>query len=692
MFKNSILKSKWNLPFYVGTSTELSEKLCVSETMARLLMGRGYDTFEKAKAFIGKEQGELCDPFLLADMGKAADRVIKGINAGEPIMVYGDYDADGVTSTTIVYKYLKNAGASVDYYIPDRVNEGYGVNSQAIKDIADRGYKLIITVDTGITACAEAELASSLGVDMVITDHHECGETLPDAVAVVDPHRSDCPYPFKKLAGVGVAYKLLCAVEERLRGVDMFTAVAKISEDFAAEVAIGTIADVMELVGENRLIVGYGLSRMSATTNKGLSALMCAAGIADRLSDGSCAPRKKITASTVGFTISPRINAAGRLASASDAVRLFVTDDEKEAEALAEKLCELNRLRQAEENRIIQQAREKIGVQCSEGDYVIVLDDDSWNHGVVGIVASRITGSYNLPSIIISFEGSSDGQQSDDDIGKGSGRSVKGFDLFDALHSLNYLLEKSGGHELAAGLSIKRENLDEFRRRINEYAAEKLRDTDLSKILNVDLIVRAEEITLNLAKELTLLEPYGGGNPQPVFALENAVIEDIVSISDGKHLRLILRSGQSTFTAMMFNTSAEGFIFSCGDRVDIIFNLEVNEFRGRENVSIIVCDIRSAEVSPVLDRRKPERQDFVVLYSYIRHLTANNEDTTYELLCSAIGNGADRHMIRVMIEIFIQLGIASFEENNDKLRLRLMDIGKKVSFEESELYRTMMGK
>ena len=448
----------------------ISSALSVSKTLARLLVCRGYRTPDAARAFIRMESELLCDPFLLADIEPAIARIRRALEREERIVIYGDYDVDGVTAVSTLYLYLSSHGGNVGYYIPNRAGEGYGVSAAAIDRLHAEGASLIVTVDTGITAAEEVAYAKTIGVDVVVTDHHECRSALPAAVAVVNPHRPDCPYPFKELAGVGVVFKLICALEERLTGDSRRECVARLCRKYADLVAIGTIADVMPIKGENRLIVSYGLGIMEKSRRLGVSALISAAqGQADG-AKSRYRTEPKITSGYIGYTLAPRLNAAGRLRSAEVAVELFLATDPARAREIAEELCEANRERQIEENRITTAAFEKIEAEHDfENDPVIVLSDDTWHHGVIGIVSSRVTERYGLPSILVSFEGC-EGEHKGEDVGKGSGRSVKGLNLVDALLASEDTLLKYGGHELAAGLSVSRQMLPAFRKKINDYA------------------------------------------------------------------------------------------------------------------------------------------------------------------------------------------------------------------------------
>ncbi len=653
MLKHASKKKTWQVaePFCDLASIEnISRDLGLSFAASRLLAGRGHTSVDAARSFLNKETELLHDPFLLADMDKAVERVHTAIYKGEKIVVYGDYDVDGVTAVTVMYTYLHDCGADVKYYIPNRIGEGYGVNFDALKSFADDGCTLVITVDTGITAIEEIEKAKEIGLDVVVTDHHECRAELPDAVAVVNPCRPDCSYPFSELAGCGVAFKLVCALEMRRAGVNMYEATKTVAPRFCEFVAIGTIADVMPLINENRIIVSYGLGLLENTDNIGLCALMRASGLISVDADGSII-KKKITSSAVGFTIAPRLNAAGRISSAELSVELLLCRDELRAEELAAELCETNRRRQAEENNIIEEADQKIELQCRDDDRVIVLDDDHWHHGVIGIVCSRLTEKYNLPSILISFEHNTGDEPSGDDIGKGSGRSIHGLNLFEALQNCSEFLAKYGGHELAAGLSLTRANLDSFRRAVNAYADRILAEIELCRVVDIDLKLYPEEISQRFADELYLLEPFGTGNSQPIFETDRLIISEITPLSGGKHTKLTLHApGLTTvFTALLFGTSTAEFEFSVGDAVDIAYNLDINEFRGRRSVQLLVRDIRKAASDYT-----PTREDFAKLYL---HLKDKMPPIKADVMNLAKTLGFSRDTVLLMLDVLAELSI-----------------------------------
>ncbi len=613
-------KKVWSLRYTPGnTETDaeikkLAQALGISEVVARLIYNRGYCDTAAASHLLSPDIGILHDPYALKDMDRAVCRILEGVERGERITVYGDYDVDGVTSVTLLYLYLKSLGASVDYYIPMRAKEGYGVSASAIDTLAKSGTRLMITVDTGITANREVEYAKELGIDTVVTDHHECHGELPEACAVVNPHRPDCTYPFCELAGVGVVFKLVCGLEiSRCRDKAPIDCVRNICGSYIDLVAVGTIADVMPLKDENRVIVKLGLEAINGDIRVGLAALIEAAnnsnltrpafGIAEKKTK-----KRKINSGYISFSLAPRINAAGRISSASKAVELLLCDDGKKAASLAEELCEINILRQREENSIAEEAYRQIeAVHDFENDKIIVLENDSWQQGIIGIVSSRITEKYGLPSILISFDGATDGDGDPHDIGKGSGRSIKGMNLVGALDYCRDLLVQFGGHELAAGLSVMRCNIPEFREKINEYARENLSDDLFLMKCEADCELSPEELSMETAEELAMLEPFGVANQTPLFLLKDMALDRIISMGAGKHSKLMLSYGKKSFTAVCFGMAASTLDFCFGERVDILCQLGINEFRGQRSLQLIVQDIRLSESLEEKYRRERER-------------------------------------------------------------------------------------
>ncbi len=597
-------KKKWSIR-YVPTAENsaavkaLADELGVSPTTAKLLFTRGLSTSQKATVFLKQAETNLHDPFALKDIERAVTRILYALDNGERIAIYGDYDVDGVTSVTLMYTYLSRLGADIGYYIPCRSREGYGLSTSAIDILKSRGVELIITVDTGITAMEEVAYAKSLGIDTVVTDHHECRPELPEACALVNPHRPDDEYPFKDLAGVGVVFKLICALEMtrcRKAGRDEISGVREICREYADLVAIGTIADVMPIVDENRLIVALGLKLVEDTKRPGLRALIDAAS-GNKMGETRFPPKKrKINSGFIGFVLAPRINAAGRVSSASIAVELLLATDQERAAELAEELCNLNTTRQIEENRIATEVYQKIEQMPAElCDRIIVIEGDTWQQGIIGIVSSRITERYGLPSILISFDGATRGYPSDDDLGKGSGRSIKGLNLVEALANSEEHLARFGGHELAAGLTIRRGNIDAFRKQINQYAHKYLTEDMLCISIDADCEVKMSDLTLALAQEIDRLEPFGTSNPVPNFVLRDANLVRIIPMGNGKHTKLILEKDGISMVAVWFGREHTAIPFEIGDRVDVMFQLNINEFQNVTSLQMIVQDVQLSE-------------------------------------------------------------------------------------------------
>ncbi|HJA37323.1 MAG TPA: single-stranded-DNA-specific exonuclease RecJ [Firmicutes bacterium] len=539
----------------------------VSGLAALVLAARGI-VGQQAAAFLDTAP-HLADPFLLADMDRAVREIRRALEAGEKIAVYGDYDVDGVTATTVLIQYLRRQGAPCEYYIPDRISEGYGLNREAIRRLHEKGCRLMITVDSGITAVEEAQYAARLGMRLIVTDHHECQGQLPKAAAVVNPRRPDSAYPFRELAGVGVAFQLVRALEQDQPLEALLDAYGDI-------VAVGTVADVMPLVGENRAIVAYGLKRLEQTENQGLRMLMQKVGIQGPVSSNS-----------VSFSMAPRINAAGRMGAAGQAVELFLTKDPDQAAALAEWLCQLNRRRQQEENNIYQQIMEQLDSTFDPArQKAIVLWGENWHNGVIGIVASRLADRYGVPTVLISMDGEK---------GKGSGRSVPGFNLYEALEHCAGCLERCGGHELAVGLTICRDQLEIFRRQFEEYAARQMQQGGAAPLLAVDAQVEPGALTVPAVRSLEVLEPFGMGNPQPVFCLRGLRLEEITPISSDRHIKMLLSGAGQNFYAFLFGMASGSCPFVCGDEVDAAFAAEINSYRGRESVQLVLKDLAWSE-------------------------------------------------------------------------------------------------
>ena len=521
-----------------------------SGLLAGILAARGITDPADALTLLAGEE-ELSDPMLLTDMDRACARILEAIDREETIVVFGDYDVDGVTATALLYQHLKGMGASVKCMLPSREGDGYGLSKNAIQSIHDKGYRLIVTVDNGISAVDEAAFAASLGVDLVITDHHLPPEALPQAVAVVDPRREDDRSPFKGLCGAGVAFKL-CAALDGCPPEEML--------DYCGDLAaVGTVADVMPLTGENRTLVKAGLRQLCQTDRPGFVALLDEVGLSG----------KPITAENISYAIAPRINAAGRMDNAVTALQLVLCEDEERAGELAHKLNEINAARQETEQEIVRAAQEQLDKEPSLlEDRVILLWGRDWHPGVIGIVASRLVEKTGRPVIVVSVDANGEG--------KGSGRSVQGFNLHACIGSCADLLVRFGGHAMAAGLSVREENLPELRRRLNEWAARECPVLHTPP-LTCDLSIHLDRITVESVRRLEQLAPYGADNPTPVFLLEKAVVEGVYPVSEGKHSRLRLRQGNASIYAVWFGMRPEQLPYTQGDAVDAALNLSVYE-------------------------------------------------------------------------------------------------------------------
>lgn len=665
-------KKKWSIRYLPTAENDsivkqLAQDLGISQTTAKLLFTRGFDTADKATVFLKQAETSLHDPFMLKDIEFAVDRILQALQKGERIAIYGDYDVDGVTSVSLLYTYLSRLGADIGYYIPCRSREGYGLSTSAIDTLKERGVELIVTVDTGITAMVEVAYASELGIDTVITDHHECRPELPNACALVNPHRPDDEYPFKDLAGVGVVFKLICALEMtrcRQEGRSEIDGVREICREYADLVAIGTIADVMPIVDENRLIVAFGLKLLEETKRPGLRALIDAAS-GNKSTDSRFPPKKrKINSGFIGFVLAPRINAAGRVSSASIAVELLLATDKVRAAELAEELCSLNTTRQVEENRIAVEVYQKIEQMPQElCDRIIVIEGDTWQQGIIGIVSSRITERYGLPSILISFDGATRGFPSKDDLGKGSGRSIKGLNLVEALADSEEYLARFGGHELAAGLTIRRGNIDDFRKRINQYAHKHLTEDMLCISVDVDCEVQMSELTLALAQEIDKLEPFGTSNPVPNFVLRDATLARIIPMGNGKHTKLILEKDGISMVAVWFGTEYSAQPFEVGDRLDVMFQLNINEFQNVTSLQMIVQDVQLSAMYENAFKDAWERYEEIragAPFTAEEDVIPTREDMAYvyTLLRREHQNGHTYFPIRRILSMFAQQGTA----------------------------------
>ena len=565
---NAMEDEPWSEQKYAAT---LAAQQKENALLAGILAARGITDPTEALTLLAGEE-ELTDPLLLTDMQKACERIWQAIDNGETIVVFGDYDVDGVTATALLYQHLKGMGASVKCMLPSREGDGYGLSRNAIQSIHDKGYQLIVTVDNGISAVEEADFAASLGIDLVITDHHLPPETLPKAVAIVDPRREDDHSPFKGLCGAGVAFKL-CAALDGCPPEEML--------DYCGDLAaVGTVADVMPLVGENRTLVKAGLRQLQQTDRPGLEALLEEVGLAG----------KPVTAENVSYAIAPRINAAGRMDSAVTALQLVLCEDPDRAAELAQKLCAINQQRQETEQQIFKAAQELLDQepQLLE-DRVILIWGRDWHPGVIGIVASRLVERTGRPVIVATVDEHGEG--------KGSGRSVQGFNLHDCIGACSDLLIRYGGHPMAAGLSVREENLPELRRRLNEWAARECPVLHTPP-LSCDLSIRLDRVTVESVRCLERLAPYGADNPTPVFLLQNAVVEGIYPVSEGKHSRLRLQQGNACVYAIWFGMPPEQLPYAMGDKVDVAMNLSVYDAPRGAQLSGRILELHPAGLGP----------------------------------------------------------------------------------------------
>ncbi|MBR3968114.1 MAG: single-stranded-DNA-specific exonuclease RecJ [Clostridia bacterium] len=543
----------------------LAEECDIDPFAALVAVGRGVDNEGELELLISDEP-ILCDPLELKDIKLAADYINKAIQDNVKIAVFGDYDCDGVVATALLYDYLKGRDADVLAYIPNRADEGYGMNNDAVLKLANRGVKLIITVDNGISCAHEIAYAKSLGIDTVVTDHHLPPEELPQAVAVVDPHQKDCPSSFKEICGAEVAFKLVCALDDKEP--------EQMLGRYADILSVATIGDVMPLVNENRSIVKAGIKKIKSAPNLGIASILNMAGI----------DRTTIDAGKISFGIVPRINAAGRMGSAYRAFELLVSDSAIDALSIAGPIDDDNVRRQQIEKDILKNAIETIEKNGYQYNRVIVVSGNDWHFGVLGIVASRLCERYGKSTLVLSKENG---------IAHGSGRSFAGFNLFDAINSCSDILVKYGGHELAAGVSVGIEDIDLFRQRINEYAIKN--DSAVPKI-NIDFRLNPAGMSVDMAFALKTLEPFGNGNPVPVFGIFGVTIEKITPIGSGKHLKLLCRKNENAFQALMFNVTTQQFCFNIGDVVDLAVTLDSNLYQGQYSLSVQIKDIKMSDV------------------------------------------------------------------------------------------------
>ena len=668
---------KWEVrPLDKERAAAFAQTYGVPFFLAMLMNIRGLDDAAHLREFLG--EGEpLSDPFLLKDMDKAAARITRAVDNMEKIAVYGDYDADGVTSTAMLYSYLETRGADVIFYIPQREGEGYGMNIGAVEYLKEQGVTLIVTVDNGISSVQEVARANELGIDVVVTDHHRPQEILPDAVAVVDAYRPDDTSPYKHFSGVGIAFKLLMALEDGAGDVE------DLLEAYSDLAAIGTIGDIVPLTGENRTLIRAGLERLSQSDRPGVQALLENAGIAGKV----------LTSTNVAFTLVPRINATGRMGAPERAVRLLISGYEEEAEVLSEEICADNEERRRVEAEIAEAAFADIEAKGYMKDRVVVVDGENWHHGVIGIVASRVTERCGKPCMIIS-RGETEA--------KGSGRSIEGFSLFEAICACGDLLIKFGGHPMAAGITLKPENIEAFRKRINRYAAEHFPQMPMQTV-TLDCKLNPAALSVSMAQSLTQLEPFGNGNPQPVFGLFNMELSNVTPVGGGGHLRLTLEKNGSVITAMRFNTKPEELPYHIGDKIDLAVQLEAREFRGQPSLTVIVRDMKFAafntekniaslasfekwqrgEVLSAEDKNRlyPDRACLAAIYRALR--TVNGKETDQVRFVSQFGKDMTLGLFKTALLVFEERGLVHSEIADDTFTATLIETSGKTDITRS---------
>ena len=665
MRKNWIVK----IPDKTAERSIMSE-LHLSRVTASVLASRGFKDTAEAEEFLSPKHESEPDPMLMTDMDRAVARIRDAMCSDETIGIIGDYDVDGITATAILFKYFSRAGVRVIYHIPSRDGEGYGISVDTLRRLKELGCSLVISVDCGITAVEEAEFARSINLDMIVTDHHEVGETIPDCTAVINPKRPGDAYPYSKLSGVGVAYKLICAL-----------GVKEHNEEYIAFAALGTLAVMMPVTGENRNLVIKGMQYIRSGVNVGLSQLMSKAGVS----------ANRFNSFSVSFILAPRMNAAGRIESAETALKLLLEDDEYAAGLIAEKLCSLNKTRQETEAEIFRQAVETVESDESyKDDKIIVLYNESWHQGVIGIVAAKITEKYEKPAILFTLANGT---------GKGSGRSVSGFSIHKAVSDCSELLTNFGGHEYAVGLGIEIEKIPEFRKKINEITSQ----IDIPpRQLEIDTEIYPDELSIDTVRSIGVLEPYGEGNAQPVFILCDAKLTYLKLVGE-KHTRISLRCGRLGYDAIYYNAIPEGLDVSVGDAVDVAFTLGINEYNGQENLQIIVKDIspagtfdadierfRVVKASGMLEDKNdvPGFSDFERVYrALLRSGEGIIRPDAFASELSAIGEPISTLKLLIILSVFSELSLVNVSNNGSSLDFSVIKDAPKTDLSHSELLR-----
>ncbi len=662
----------WKIPYRQPALSPQCSEAGYPPLLALLLSQKELSEGLDPENYLRCDISQLQDPYLLRGMEPAVERIKEAISAQETVAVFGDYDVDGITSTCLMTDFLTQCGLTVFPYIPDRLDEGYGLNNDAISNFCDHGVSLIVTVDCGITAAEEVSFASELGIDVIITDHHECQEGIPkDAVAVVNPRQTNCHYPNKDLAGVGVALKVACAVSGQEE---------KMLRRYGEWAAIGTIADVMPLTEENRFLVKYGLDKIAHNPSPGVDALLIQSGTKG----------KKITSTSVGYTLAPRLNASGRLGQAMVAYRLLTETDPRKAQLLAEELCELNRQRQEIETEIWNEAHHMIQDSAPMGP--IVLSSDHWHPGVIGIAASRLADQYSFPAVMIYLNGN---------LGKGSCRSYGSFNIFDALSACSSHLEGFGGHAQAAGLTIRKEQIPAFCAALREYYQENA--TEESMELSCDLLVQDPSLLSRTnVQALDLLEPFGNGNPAPVLCVQGATIYDCRSIGNGKHVRFRLAFQGAWFDCVFFSHAITQMPVRDGDVVDMAFHAQINDYNGVQSVQLLVVDIRphqpeelcralTAAPENVLwccHQFCPSRNDFVSVW---KALTTHGSElpASFGMLLSRCPDGVAPEAYLICLQVWLELGLLVPGPDGSVLGARVEPEQRKINLQDSKILQEL---
>lgn len=661
---------------------QISEEFNIPLIIAMLLDIRGITDYEKIEEFLS-DDCELSDPFLMADMDKAVIRIEHALENGEKICIYGDYDADGVTSTALLYSYLEQRGADVMFYIPSRDSEGYGMNIGAVNKLNEYGVNLIITVDNGISAVEEINYANSLGIDTVVTDHHNVPDIIPEAAAVVNPHRKDCDSFFKELSGVGVVFKLIMALEDCNLDTD------KLLSEYSDIASIGTIGDIVSLTGENRIIVKNGINKMKSMSRIGINAILNEASI----------PADKLSAGRIAFTVVPRINACGRLGLSQKAVKLLLCDDIQLADEMAVELGEDNKERQLIEKEILNSVCKKIEDDALlKTQRIMVICGENWHPGVIGIVASRIKEMYGKPVIIISTDGT---------VARGSGRSIKGFSLIEAITHCSNLLLHFGGHPMAAGITLDDNKITEFSQMINAYAASKGQMP--LPVLEIDCKLNPAILSLDIAEQIKTLEPFGAGNPAPLFGLYNMKLDDIKPTGGGNHLRLTLSRSNKKITAMLFSTALEDFPYEANDILDLAVTIDINEYNGSSYLSTVIRDIKlhTAQMKDMLcsqynfeallrnealDSKSkadlmPNREDFAAVFRFLKKNGGWNYSA--DMLCCRMGN-ISYGKLMVVLTAMKELSLIDLYEEVNKIKVTFLPFEGKADLNSAYIMKKLM--